>query len=315
VPGLDRVTQVAVGDDHVLARRSDGTVAAWGDNYYGELGDGTTLNRLTPVQVQGLTGITQIATGRASYAVRSDGTLFSWGDNSNGLLGAGSTGGYTTTPAPVSLPGVTQLATNNLFTLAVVGSAERVFAWGSNSCGQLGDGTTVARSAPELIGLVGVSQVAVSSAFGNDSSAAVRYDGTLWTWGCNFSGQLDNGTSTDSGATTPTAVANLTGVSQLVFGDELRPGGLFDSGAYALVIGSPVAVAVPAVLGYTTAQAGQALQAAGLTLGTVSTLIDSTCNNIGTVMKQSPSPGTMVPPGSAVSITIGKAPPPPRLCP
>ena len=195
VPGLNRVTQVAADNGHVLVRRSDGTVAGWGDNYYGELGDGTTLNRLTPVQAQVLTGITQIATGYASYAIRSDGTLFSWGSDFDGLLGDGGTGGYTTTPAPVPLSGVTQLATNDLSTLALVGSTGRVFAWGGNACGQLGDGTTVTPAAPKLIGLTGVTQIAVSADVFDPSSSAIRYDGTLWTWGCNDFGQLDNGAS------------------------------------------------------------------------------------------------------------------------
>jgi len=314
VPGLNQVTQVAAANGHVLVRRSDGTVAAWGENNNGELGDGTTLNRLTPVQVQVLTGITEIATGSASYAVRSDGTLFSWGANFNGLLGNGSTGGYVTTPAPLSLSGVTQLATNDDSTLAVVRSTGRVFAWGSNACGQLGDGTTVAKSAPELIGLASVSQVAVSSTILEDSSAAIRSDGSLWTWGCNYSGQLDNGTSS-AGTPTPTAVANLTGVSQFVIGDEIPAGGLFDSAAYGLAIGSPVQVAVPRVIGDTTGQASQALLAVGLTLGTVSTRVDSTCNNIGKVLSQSPAAGTMVQLGSAVSVTIGQRPAPPHVCP
>jgi alpha-tubulin suppressor-like RCC1 family protein len=315
VPGLTGVTEVAAGNGHVLVRRSDGTVAGWGENSNGELGDGTTLNRLTPVQAQVLTGITQIATGYASYAVRSDGTLFSWGANGSGQLGNGSTGGFSTTPAPLSLPGVTQVATSSLFTLALVGSAERVYAWGSNIYGELGDGTTVDKSAPELIGLTGVSQITVSADLFYPSSSAIRYDGTLWTWGSNQWGQLDNGTSS-AGTATPTAVTNLAGVSQFVTGDEFPAAGAwFDSGAYDLAIGSLVQVAVPRVIGDTTAQAGAALQAVKLTLGTVSSRVDSTCNNIGKVLSESPPAGTMLMVGTAVSITIGKSPAPPHQCP
>jgi alpha-tubulin suppressor-like RCC1 family protein len=316
VPVLDRVTEVAAANGHVLVRRSDGTVAAWGENYYGELGDGTTLSRLTPVQVQVLTGITQIATGYASYAVRSDGTLFSWGSNNTGQLGNGSTGGFSTTPAPLSLSGVTQLATDDLSTLALVGSTGRVFAWGSNACGQLGDGTTVDKPAPELIGLTSVSQVAISADNYNQSSSAIRSDGTLWTWGCNDFGQLDNGTSgISAGTTTPAAVANLAGVSQFVVGDEIPAGGWFDSGAYGLAIGSLVQVAVPRLIGDTRAQAAAALQAVGLTVGTVSARVDNTCNNIGKVLSESPPAGTMLLIGTAVSISIGQAPAPPHACP
>lgn len=65
----------------------------WGYNNAGELGDGTTTDQLTPEQVPGLTGITQVSASLASFAVRSDGTLFSWGDNSYGVPGHGTPGG------------------------------------------------------------------------------------------------------------------------------------------------------------------------------------------------------------------------------
>jgi serine/threonine-protein kinase len=71
---------------------------------------------------------------------------------------------------------------------------------------------------------------------------------------------------------------------------------------------------VPNLIGDTRAQASAELQAAGLVLGTVSMVVDSTCDNIGTVMSQNPGPGTTLLPGSAVSIAIGKSPPPPRQC-
>ena len=110
-------------------------------------------------------------------------------------------------------------------------------------------------------------------------------------------------------------MANLAGVSQFVVGEDDPPWRLFDSGAFGLVIGSLVQVAVPHLIGDTRAQASQALQAAGLTVGTVSTRVDSTCNNIGTVLSQSPAAGTMVLLGLAVSFAIGQSPAPPHQCP
>ena len=214
----------------------------------------------------------------------------------------------------VSLSGVTQLATSIQSTLALVGSTGRIYAWGSNVCGELGDGTTVDKSAPELLGLTGVTQVAVSADIFQPSSSAIRADGTLWTWGCNNAGQLDNGTSS-AGVTTPTDVANLTGVSQYVVGDENPPGGLLDSGAYSLVIGSLVQVAVPRLTGDTSAQASHALVSVGLKVGTISSRVDSTCNNIGKVLSQSPAAGTMLQLGLAVSYTLGQSPAPPHQCP
>jgi alpha-tubulin suppressor-like RCC1 family protein len=313
VPGLTGVTQVAAGGYYTLALRSDGSVWAWGLNSGGELGDGTTTSQLRPEQVPGLTGITQIVSGGgSSFAVRSDGTLFSWGENGTGALGNGTAGGFSDRPTPVAgLTGVTQVASNSWATLAVAGTAMRVWAWGDNECGELGDGTAVSKLSPELIGLVGVTQIVTGSTlFSELSSAAVRYDGTLWTWGCNSYGELGHGAVTGYVAS-PTMVTSLARVSQFAFGDDYS--GLFLRGAYGLAVGSLPAI-VPNLSGDTTARASQALQAAGLVLGTVATAIDYTCSNVGAVMSQNPAAGTAVNSGSAVSVTIGKAPPPPHQC-
>ena len=313
VPGLSGVTQISAGPYYVLALKSDGTVWAWGANNDGSLGDGTTTTRPRPQRVPGLTGITQVVAEGVSFAVRSDGTLFSWGLNNLGQLGNGTTGMNTASPAAVpGLTGVTQVASSGASALAIAGTAERVWAWGGNSCFELGDGSNSDRNTPELIGLVGVSQVMTGIAgILIVSSAAIRYDGTLWTWGCNGLGQLANGTVLATH--TPTLVTSLTHVSQFAFGDD-SPNVLFNVGAYALAVGTLPAT-VPNLSGDTTAQAGQVLQAAGLVLGTVSSVIDYTCNNIGAVTSQNPPAGTSVNPGTAVSITIGKAPPPPHQCP
>jgi len=313
VPGLTGITQVAAGPYYVLALKSDGTVWAWGRNGDGSLGDGSTTDRSRPERVPGLTGITQVTAAGVSYAVRSDGTSFSWGPNSIGQLGNGTVGASTSRPAPVSgMTGVTQIASNGISTLAIAGSVERVWTWGDNSCGELGDGTTAARSSPEPIGLVGVTQVVAGIAgILIRSSAAIRYDGTLWTWGCNGLGQLATGTTL--GTRTPALVTSLTRISQFAFGDDSPT--LSRIGAYALALGSLPTVTVPSLIGDSTARASQALQAAGLALGTVSSAVDYSCNNLGTVMSQNPLPGSSVSPGSPVSITLGTAPPPPHQCP
>ncbi|MBI5299281.1 MAG: RCC1 repeat-containing protein, partial [Deltaproteobacteria bacterium] len=91
---LSGVTAIAGGfsNNHSLALKSDGTVWAWGANDFGQLGDGTTTERHTPVQVSDLSGVTAIAGGSVhSLALKSDGTVWAWGYNSNGQLGDGST--------------------------------------------------------------------------------------------------------------------------------------------------------------------------------------------------------------------------------
>jgi beta-lactam-binding protein with PASTA domain len=107
----------------------------------------------------------------------------------------------------------------------------------------------------------------------------------------------------------------LRNVSQFAFADDSLPQlGLIFEGAFALAVGS-LPTTVPNLTGDTTARASQVLQAAGLVLGTVSSVIDYSCNNVGTVRSQNPPAGSNVNPATAVSITIGKAPPPPHQCP
>ena len=92
VQGLSSVTAIAAGEVHSLALKSDGTVWAWGNNYYGQLGDGTTTDRYTPVQVQGLSSVVAVAADIShSLAVKSDGTVWAWGKNDHGQLGDGTT--------------------------------------------------------------------------------------------------------------------------------------------------------------------------------------------------------------------------------
>jgi hypothetical protein len=268
-------------------------------------------NELIPQRSQYLSRITQVlAADQTSYAVRSDGTLFSWGSNFYGQLGNGTSGGVNPSPTPVpGLPGVTQVASSGLSVLAIDNLAERLWAWGYNSCGELGDGTTKDTDSPELIGLTGVSQVMQGSEGPlGVSSAAIRWDGRLWTWGCNRTGSLATGTTAD--AAKPTLVTNLTNVSQFALGNDA---GLNYFGS-SLAIGT-LAGTVPDLIGDTQAQANAVLAAVGLGLGTVSYVTDYTCTNLGLVRSQSPSAGTTVPPGSAVSVTIAKAPPPPSQCP
>ena len=310
VPLLTGIREVAAGSEYALARTSDGKVWSWGINRNGELGDGTTLNESLPEPVPGLTGIAQVASGGAeSFAVRADGTLYSWGWNNSGELGNGTTTEIHRPTAVPGLSGVTQVASNGFATLAVAGPQMGVWAWGDNFCGELGDGTTTSRLLPEPIGLTGVTRIAGGNSFPLQvTSAAIRSDGTLWTWGCDSFGQLGH-----SGATgfVPRQVTNLAGVTAFAFGDDTN--GIFHVGAYSLAVGW-IPATVPNLIGDTVAQAGQALNAAGLLFGSVTYGVDYTCTNIGLVTSQSPGGGARVSAGSKVSIRVATAPRPPREC-
>jgi hypothetical protein len=140
VLGATNVVSLAAGSSHVLAVRSDGTVLAWGSNANGQLGDNSNIDRITPIVVPGLTDIVKVeATFSKSFAVRSDGTLFAWGYNGFGQLGVGSSESYIKQPTPVlDVTNVVDVDAGDGHVLALR-SDGKVFSWGSNSDGQLGD--------------------------------------------------------------------------------------------------------------------------------------------------------------------------------
>ncbi len=204
------VVQVAAGygspEGHGLAVRSDGTVWAWGDNDNGDLGDGTTDGRLAPVQVLGLTGVTQVAAAcDHGLALRSDGTVWAWGANGVGQLGRGTITDHEATAAPVSgLAGVTKIAAGCGFSLALR-SDGTLWAWGWNNAGQLGNGSTADSAVP--VKITGVSQVTAIAAGWDSAVAIVAGGASVWAWGGNDAGQLGDGTL--AGRTTPGRVTQI----------------------------------------------------------------------------------------------------------
>ena len=204
---------VAAGWHHTVALRNDGTVWAWGENAFGQLGDGTTMRRLTPVQVQNLSNVTTIAVGgRHTVALRDDGTVWAWGNNGNGQLGDGTTRNRNTPVQVRDLNDVVAIAASGWHVTALR-SDGTVWAWGSNSLGQLGDGTTIGRHTPvQVRNLSNVTAVAA----GWNHTVALRRDGTVWAWGNNYSGQLGDGTTTDR--RTPVQARNLNDAAAIATG-------------------------------------------------------------------------------------------------
>ncbi|WP_233612067.1 Ig-like domain-containing protein [Corallococcus sp. AB045] len=202
--------RLAAGQFHTLALKQDGTVWAWGNNGEGQLGDGTTTDRLTPVQVPGLTGVAALAAGLShSLALKQDGTVWAWGHNGHGQLGDGTTIRRLTPVQVPGLTGITALAGGGSHSLALKQDGS-VWAWGFNSQGQLGDGTVTHRLTPgQVPGLTGVAVLAA----GTYHSLALKQDGTAWAWAINGNGQLGDGTTTQRLA--PVQVPSLTGVADL----------------------------------------------------------------------------------------------------
>ena len=226
VVGLSGVTQVSAGTQHSLALRSDGTVWAWGQNLNGELGNGTTyFAQPAPVQVPGLTGVTQIAAGDFfNLALRSDGTVWAWGDNRVGQLGDGSTAADSDVPVQVSgLSRVIMIAAGKGTAMAVtrrsfISTQTTVWTWGWNFYGQIGDGTFTNRLTPVPVAGIGAPVVA-GIAEGYGDSLALGSDGSVWAWGADMGGQL-NGYPTQAPQPTPAEVAGMgSGITQIAAGD------------------------------------------------------------------------------------------------
>ncbi|MFD9701180.1 RCC1 domain-containing protein [Lentzea sp. NPDC059081] len=191
IAGLDQVVAIAATAGTGYALRSDGTVWSWGNNFSGELGNGTTGGSSpAPVQVAGLTDVTSIvASGNARYALRSDGTVWSWGSNSEGQLGNGAGTGMSGTAAPVrDLTGVVSVAAAYATGFAIRAD-KTVVAWGSHYNGAAGVGFADRLvTVPTRIRNLSDGRAAdVTKIIG---TYALRADGSLWGWGSNVCAQL-----------------------------------------------------------------------------------------------------------------------------
>jgi len=187
---LTGVVEVSAGMLHSLALKGDGTVWAWGSNVLNQLGDGTTTDRLQPVQVPGLDHIVQISAGAIhNLALKDDGTVWAWGWNGLGSVGNGST---ATEAAPVRIgvpAGVTSVSAGLFHSLAATDGGA-VWAWGWNAYGQLGDGTRTDRLSPVQTSAIGD---AYQVAAGYLHSASIGNDGTVFAWGSNILKQAGGG--------------------------------------------------------------------------------------------------------------------------
>ena len=192
-----RAQAVFAGGHHGLALGRDGTLYTWGANESGQLGDGATTNRSTPVSATlpaGVRVVTVAAGGRHTLALGADGALYAWGANADGELGDGATTDRAR-PGAVRLPRgarVVTAAAGDYYSLAV-GSRGALYAWGLNRFGQLGDGTRTTRRTPVAVTLPeGVPAVAVAAR--GDFSVALGTGGAVYAWGANGHGEVGDGT-------------------------------------------------------------------------------------------------------------------------
>ncbi|MCC6473301.1 MAG: Ig-like domain repeat protein, partial [Burkholderiales bacterium] len=210
--------EASQNSSHVLARRSDGALLAWGYNANGQLGDGTSTSRSAPIVVQGISGVAgaagSLAAGNNFSLAVVGGNVFAWGNNGNGQLGVTEISEWWTPTQIPNLSGVTAVAAGNYYGVALKGDGT-VWTWGYNGYGQLGDNSTTSRAVPaQVSGLLGVIAIAA----GTDTSYALKSDGTVWAWGYNGYGQLGLG---DTGnRLVPTQITALSAIGAIAAGER-----------------------------------------------------------------------------------------------
>ena len=189
-------TMVSSGKGHTISIDPGGMVFTWGTNGSGQLGNGTNVDSLVPVPVPLPGRVIAVAAGSAhSLALLDNGQVWSWGENGSGQLGDGSFVSRNI-PAPViGLPaGAIAIAAGEQHSMALLPGG-RVYTWGGNSNGQLGDGTNMTRPVPApVVGLPPVDAIACGNFH---SMARIAGPGNLFSWGCNAYGQLGDGTNVD----------------------------------------------------------------------------------------------------------------------
>ncbi|RJP61813.1 MAG: hypothetical protein C4543_02940, partial [Ignavibacteriales bacterium] len=217
----ERIDEIILGAEYSAAITSMNRVFTWGNNSSGQLGNGTKETKNIPIEITAQFNlnisekIDSISLGTAhSSAITSSGRIFMWGSNWSGMLGDGSGEDKT---VPVDITSKFNLLVDEKIISSSLGNAHsivltsnnRIFTWGSNSLGQLGDGTTITRTVPVEITnkfVLSTNEIIVSIDTFEAHSSALSSNGQIFMWGYNYDGQLGDGTTVKR--TTPTNITN-----------------------------------------------------------------------------------------------------------
>jgi alpha-tubulin suppressor-like RCC1 family protein len=186
--------QVSAGAMHTAAIKTSGELWSWGGGFCGNFGDGTTTTSFSPVrEFCSATNWCQVSAGCSTAAIKTSGELWSWGRSHCGQLGDGT---ITTRCSPVrercSATDWCQVSAGYENTAAIKTSGQ-LWAWGSNICGRLGDGTVTTRCSPVRERCSDTNWCQVSKS--NFTTSAIKTSGQLWVWGAGECGRLGDGTT------------------------------------------------------------------------------------------------------------------------
>jgi alpha-tubulin suppressor-like RCC1 family protein len=209
IPGTTWTGDIGCGFKHAFAIKTNGTLWSWGRNGFGELGLNNKTEYSSPVQVPGTTW-SKLAQGNwyGGAAIKTDGTLWTWGHNDDGQLGHSNTTEYS---SPKQVPGTTWTAVERGQKSCISTKTDgTLWMWGSNTTGQLGQNNTTAYSSPKQIPGTSWSTDTDAINMSRDTSAAIKTDGTLWTWGSNSDGVLGQNQAVSVKISSPVQVPGTT---------------------------------------------------------------------------------------------------------
>jgi len=187
------------GPNFLIPQPTSGKLFGWGKNAFGCVGDGTTTNRYSPVQIGSNTNWSGAKGGYAfTCAINTAGKAYAWGEGADGRLGTGST---TDTCSPNQIGALTDWVPKGPFAIGgtrygmhFIKANGTLWAWGKNNYGQIGDGTTTARSSPVQIGALTTWRYV--SAGASEHVIAITTSGTMFSWGSGSSGRTGHSNTT-----------------------------------------------------------------------------------------------------------------------